>query len=57
MTAYATKESMEETLTRTFELVQTDETFPEGTKKAHFSISLEIDDLDPITSSRLTIAR
>ncbi len=46
MTAYASKEAMEETLTRSFELMQSDAAFHEGTKKAHLSIGFEIDDLD-----------
>ncbi len=46
MTAYASKQAMETTLTRSFELMQSDTAFREGTKKAHLSIGFEIDDLD-----------
>ncbi len=46
MTAYASKQAMEVTLTRTFELMQRDPVFREGTQKAKLSISFEIDDLD-----------
>ncbi len=45
MTAYATKDAMETTLRRTFELMQSDPAFCEGTQKAKLTISFEIDDL------------
>ncbi len=45
MTAYASKEAMEATLRRTFELMQRDPAFREGTQKAKLTISFEIDDL------------
>ena len=46
MTAYATKEAMQEALTRSFELMRSDAPFRQGTQKAHLSIGFEIDDLD-----------
>ncbi len=45
MAAFASKEAMETTLERNFELMKTDAAFREGTKKSHLSIGFEIDDL------------
>ncbi len=45
MTAFASKEAMATVLKRTFDLMQQDPVFQEGTKKAKLSISFEIDDL------------
>jgi putative sterol carrier protein len=46
MSAYASKQSMETTLTRMFDLMQNDAEFREGTKKARLTVSFEITDLD-----------
>ncbi len=46
MAAYPSKEAMERTLSKSFELMSTDKAFQEGTVKTHLSIGFEIEDLD-----------